>query len=222
MKSRKRYSSMSTDRKPKKKRSFLYAERFQILEYGLIGLLVLLFAAGALYYGLKHKDAPASVDAASFPSPEPTADPSVRGMNVLAALENAEIAVALTDDGYTLTAPNGVSIAMLMESDDRGIRVLSFETLLCPDPTEDSAVAAALREENARSVEALRTVFDAVMPVFSRSVADSETVVKQCRTVVEKGTPYAKKLGDYSVRIRSDLDALPQSVVITFTRNQTR
>ena len=207
---------MSSDRKTKKKRSFLYTERFKILEYGLIGLLVLLFGAGALFYGLRGKDAPQD---AATPSPEPTADVSIRGMNVLNALEAANVSVYLSDGGYLLTAPNGVTLTMRMESDDAGIRILSFETPLCPDPEGEGAIETALRAENENTVDALRTVFDAVMPVFRRSVADSETIVRQCRTVVAKGVPYAKKLGGYSVRVLSDTDALPQSVTVTLNRD---
>ena len=107
-----------------------------------------------------------------------------------------------------------------MQSDDNGILSLSFETLLCPDPKGDTATEQSLRDENAKTLEAIRTVFDAVMPVFGRSVADSETIVKQCRKVVETGEPYAKRLGDYSVRIRSDIDALPQAVVVTLLRDR--
>ena len=208
---------MSTDRKKKRRFSFLYTERFKLLEFGLIGLLVLLFTAGALYFGLKGEDAPA---AEPTPTPEPTADTSIRGMNVLAALEAAGVSVVLNDDGYTLTSPNEVPLSMRMESDEQGIVSLSFETLFCPDPSGDSAVADALRAENVKTEAALRTVFDAVLPVFRRSIADSETLVKQCKTVVSKGTPYAKDLGRYSVRIVSDLAALPQSVTVTLTRDR--
>lgn len=210
---------MSNKKIRKKKSSFLYAERFKILEYGVIGLLVLLFGAGALTYALKEKRAASEPEIAATPSPAPTADPSIRGMNVLNALEDAGASVELTDESYRLTAPNGVLLTMWMDSDESGIRTLEFTTLLCPDPTDNSAVAEALREENARTVEALRTVFDAVMPVFRRSTADGETIVKQCQTVVLKGTPYAKKLGSYSVRILSEPDPPPQSVTVTLKRD---
>ena len=219
MRRRRTSNTMSNKRSRKKKPSFLYAERFKVLEYGLIGLLVLAFGAGALVYALKGRAATVS-DGSLTPSPEPTADLSVRGMNVLNALEDAAIKVTRTDDGYTLTAPNGVSFSMQMESDDSGIRTLEIATQLCPDPTDDSAVSELLRGENARTVEALRTVFDAVMPVFHRSTADSETIVRQCQTVVLKGTPYAKKLGDYSVRILSDTDAIPQTATVSLARDR--
>lgn len=209
----------STDRKPKKKRSFLFSERMKIIEYGCIGLVVLLFAGLAIYYGLSHKaDAPAT-DAQATASPEPTADPTIRGMNVLDALESAGFTVAMQDDRYLLTAPNEVPFTMEMTSDDRGVKALSFETYLCPDPTDDSAVSAGIRAENELSVAALRALFDAVMPVFHRTVADSETIVTQCVSVVKKGTSYAKKLGGYSVRILTDPDALVQSVTVTLSRD---
>ena len=213
---------MSTDRKSrKKKRSFLHTESFRIVEYGLIGLLVLLFGAGALFYGLRGGREAAEPEASPSPSPVPTADVSIRGRNVLQALTDADVAIELTEDGYALTAPNGVSLTMTMTSDPDGggIETLTYETLLCPDPADDSAASNALREENADTLEALRTVFDAVLPVFRRGVADSETLVKQCRTVVKTGDPYAKKLGDYAVRILSDADALPQRVTVVFSRN---
>ena len=138
---------------------------------------------------------------------------------VLDAIEDAGFAVALSGDRYLLTAPNEVAFTMEMQSDDRGVLTLSFETYLCPDPTDDSAVSAGIRAENEQSVEALRRLFDAVMPVFHRSIADSETIVTQCKTVVKKGTSYAKRLGDYSVRILTDPDALVQSVTVTLSRD---
>ena len=209
----------STDRKPKKKRSFLFSERMKIIEYGCIGLVVLLFAGLAIYYGLSHKaDAPAT-DAQATASPEPTADPTIRGMNVLDALESAGFTVALQDDRYLLTAPNEVPFTMEMASDDRGVQSLSFETYLCPDPTDDSAVSAGIRAENELSVAALRALFDAVMPVFHGTVADSETIVKQCQSVVEKNESYAKEFGTYSVRILAHTDVLPETVGVTFDRN---
>lgn len=210
---------MSTDRKRKTKHSFLYAERFRILEYGLIGALVLLFAAGAVLYGLKSREAEPVSDAPASPTPVPTADPSIRGMNVLAALEDANVTVALDGDDYALTAPNGVPLTMTMGSDDDGVRTLSIETYLSPEPDGESTVAQELRKQNAQTIEALRAVFDAVMPVFHRSIADSETIVKQCRSVVEKGESYAKRFGSYSARILSDIDHHPQSVVVTLVRD---
>ena len=211
---------MSTDRTRKKKHSFLYTERFKILEYGLIGLLVLAFGVGAIVYERKSRTAEKEPPAAS-PSPVPTADASIRGMNVLAALEDADVSVEPDGDGYLLTAPNEITLTMFMESDGNGIRSLTIETLLCPDPAGDSEVEQALRQRNGNAVAALRTVFDALMPVFRKSVADSETIVKQCQTVALKGAPYAKRLGSYSVRVQSDPNALPQSVTVTLTRDRS-
>lgn len=208
---------MSTDRK-KRTRSFLQSERFRIIEYACAVLVVLLFFGLAVWYGVARSAT--DPDAAATASPEPSADTSIRGMNVLNALEGAGVDVVPKDGLYTLTAPNGVPFDMRMESDDRGIVSLSFETLLCPDPSDDSAVSAALREQNELTVSALRDVFDAVMPAFHRSAADSETIVAQCQKVVKSGAPYAKRLGDYSVRVLSDPDAVPQSVCITLIRDR--
>ena len=211
----------STDRKTKKKRAAISrAGWVRILEYGLIALAVLLFIGASLYYGLSCSAESADPNAGTTASPEPTEDPSIRGMRVLSALENAGIPIELSDGDYRLTLPGDVQIDMRMESDGNGLRSLSFETLLCPDPDGDTAAEQTLRDENAQTVEALRTVFDAVMPVFGRSAADSETLVKQCRKVVETGEPYAKRLGDYSVRIRSDIEAIPQTVLVTLTRDR--
>lgn len=210
----------STDRKSKRKHAPIpRADRVKILEYGLIVLVVLLFLAASLFYGLSCSAKKTDPDAEATASPEPTEDPSIRGMRVLNALEDAGVSVELIDGNYRLTAKN-VCITMRMESDDDGIRSLSFEALLCPDPSGDTATEQTLRDSNAETVEALRTVFDAVMPVFGRSAADSETIVRQCRKVVESGEPYAKRLGDYSVRILSDIDALAQSVTVTLIRDR--
>ena len=221
MKSRKRSIMTSTDRKAKKKRAKLSrADRIKILEYGLIALAVLLFLGASLYYGLRCIGETPEPDAEATASPVPTEDTSVRGMRVLNALEDAGISVETADGDYRLTLAGGVTVTMRMQSDDGGIRTLSFETLLCPDPKGDTATEQSLREENAQTEDALRTVFDAVMPVFGRGAAESETLVKQCRKVTESGEPYARRYGDYSVRIRSDADVLPQSVSVTFTRDR--
>lgn len=219
MKSRITSFPMSTERKKKRKLSFLYSERFKIIEYVCIVLVVLLFLGLAIAHGMKNPS-DKTLSEETTPSPVPTADPSVRGMNALNALEQAGVAVVLEDGVYGLTASNGVSLTMRMQSDDAGIRTLSIEALLCPDPTDEGAVSDALRAQNEQTVSALREVLDALLPVFHRSVSDSETIVKQCRTVVEKGTSYAKQLGNYSVRVLSDPESLPQSVTVTFTRDR--
>lgn len=221
MKSRKRFTMTSTDRKSKRKRAPVsHVDRVKIFEYGLIVLVVLLFLAASLFYGLSCSAGKADPNVEATASPEPTEDPSIRGMRILNALEDAGVSVALLDGDYRLTLPGDVLITMQMQSDDGGVRSLTFETLLCPDPNGDTATEQLLRDENAETVDALRTVFDAVMPVFRRSAADSETIVKQCRKVVETGEPYAKRLGDYSVRVLSDADAVPQTVCIAITRDR--
>ncbi|MBQ6077535.1 MAG: hypothetical protein IJK88_05485 [Clostridia bacterium] len=211
---------MSTDRKRKKKRAIVRIERIKIIEYVFIGLVILLFCAMALYYGngCSRKGRYADVEATA--SPVPTDDPSIRGMNVFSALEANGFTVTLQGDSYTVTAPNEVVFTMRMQSDDKGIMTLSFETPCCPDPEEEGAVYDALRRENRRTVDALRELFDCIMPVFRRPMSDGETIVQQCAKVVEKGNSYAKRLGDYSVRILSDPDAIPQTVSITLMRDK--
>ena len=209
---------MSTDGKAKKKaKRFLQAERMKIVEYVLIGLIVLLFVYLALHYGKKPQSSDAFVEASALASPTP--DMSVRGMHILTALDDAGFSVERTDGVYHLTAANDVPIEMSMDSDSRGIVSLSFLTPLCPDPEGEAAVHEALRQKNRESVEALRALFDAVMPVFHGTVADSETIVKQCQSVVEKNESYAKEFGTYSVRILAHTDVLPETVGVTFDRN---
>ena len=211
---------MSTDQKRKKKRAIVRVERFRIIEYACVVLLVIVFCAMAIFYGsgrsLKWKNG----DAEATVSPVPTDDPTIRGMNVFSALEENGFAVTSESGSYTVTASNGVVFAMRMQSDDKGILTLSFETPYCPDPEEEGAVYEALREENRRTTDALRDLFDCIMPVFHRPISDSETVVQQCAKVAEKGSSYAKHLGTYSVRILSDPDAIPQTVSITLQRDK--
>ena len=57
------------------------------------------------------------------------------------------------------------------------------------------------------------------MPVFHRPISDSETVVKQCANVAAKNTSYSKHLGNYSLRILTDADAIPQTVSVALIRD---
>ncbi len=208
---------MSTDRR-KKKRSVPRFERIRIIEYGCIGLVILLFVGLAILYGSKEKHPDEPVADAS-PSPVPTPDETIRGMHVLDALDKAGFAVSYETDRYDVLSPDGVSFTMRMGSDDRGISELSFETPLCPDPEEETESARLLREENRRTVKELQKLFDCVMPVFRRPVSDSDTIVKQCRKVAENGDVYSKHFGRYSVRIVSDSEARPQTVTVYLIRD---
>ena len=210
---------MSTDRK-KKKRDLPRVERIKIIEYVCIGLVILLFLGLAIFYGGRDRSTRNNTaEADASPSPVPTDDPSIRGMNVLDALERASFGVSYEQDSYSVRSPNGVAFEMHMESDDRGLIELSFETPLCPDPDGETEIEELLRTENRQSIEAIRALFDAVMPVFHRPIADSDTIVKQSRNVVKSGEPYAKHFGTYSMRISSDFDAIPQTVTIRFVRD---
>lgn len=219
-KSRKRSITMSTEKTKKKKRRFRKFEWIRIVEYGLIALVVLAFIGLAIFYGTRRKaldgegenagvDVTPSASETPLPSatplptatPEPTADPSIRGMNVLDALERAGFTVVYTPSQYNVTAPNQTAFTMHMYSDNRGIRSLDVETPLCPDPEGDSVTARMLREENERTVTALRELFDCLMRVFDRTVADSDTIVSQCLKVVQSGSRYSKHLGHLTVRI---------------------
>ena len=204
--------------KKKKKSAFRRVERIKVIEYGCIGLVILLFVGLAIIYGGKRSnDRSGSPDAS--PSPVPTADTSIRGMNVLNALMEALFTVDYQSDHYDVSSPNGVAFTMQMQSDDKGIVSLSFETLLCPDPEDETETSKLIRSENKSTLEALRTLLDAVMPVFHRTIADSDTFTKQCRKVVQSGEPYSKHFGTYSVRISSDPDADLQTVKIQFLRD---
>ncbi len=208
---------MSTDRK-KKNRGFARVERIKIIEYACIGLVILLFLGLAILYGsggVQKGDRSANAS----PSPVPTADTSIRGKNVLDALLDAGFAVEYGTDQYDVRSESGVFFAMRMISNDKGILELSFETALCPDPEEDTLTARYLIDENRKTIDALQTLFDRIMPVFHRPASDSDTIVKQCLKVVNNGETYSKHLGKYSVRIQSDPEAIPQTVSIDLIRD---
>lgn len=209
---------MSTDRSKKKKRVPRF-ERIKIIEYGCIGLVILLFLALAILYGKGdlHRSEP---EAESVPSPVPTEDSSIRGKNVLDALEKGGFSVTYHSDGYEVSSGDGVRFTMQMLSDDRGIRTLSVDTAFCADPEEETTeTAQRLRAENRKTTDALRALFDCIMPVFHRPVADSDTIVKQCRKVVESGETYSKHFDRYSLRITSDPDEIDQHVTVLLIRD---
>ena len=208
---------MSTDRQ-KKKRSVPRIPSIKILEYGIIGLVVLLFLVLAILYGRKSSES-TPVDVEATASPVPTTDPSIRGKNVLDALEGSSFTLQYRQDHYDLVSEEGVPLELRMQSDDAGIVELTVQTLLCADPEEDTGIADMLRAENKQTVAALRDLFDLLMPVFRRTVADSDTIVKQCKKVVETGEPYSKHMGRFTIRIQSDPEEIPQSVSITLIRD---
>lgn len=207
---------MSTDKK-KKKRSLPRIDRIKIIEYVSIGLVILLFLGLALFYG-RQKTGPAS--AASEPevtaSPVPTNDPSIRGKNVLDAIDGSSFTLTYQQDRYDLLSDDGVSIEMHMQSDDDGLSRLSVVTKLCADPEDDSEISRALKAENKRSIAALRDLLDLIMPVLRRTVSDSDTIVKQCMKTVASGESYSKHIGRFTVRIQSDPEEIPQTVAIEF------
>ena len=208
---------MSTNRS-KKKRRFAGFERIKLIEYACIALVVLLFLGLAIYYGNKPRSNRDSVES-DLPSPVPTEDTSIRGMNVLNALEKSGFSVTHRTDSYDVISPEGIAFTLRMQSDDRGIRELSVATLLCADPKEDTLTAQTLRAENRASVAAIRALFDSIMPVFHRTISDSDTITKQCQNVVKDGSSYSKHFGDYSIRIISDPAETPQSVTVYLIRD---
>lgn len=215
---------MSTDRK-KSKRRFPRVERIKIVEYGLITLVVLAFIGLAIYYGScrsasKGSDAQAPVSSVSTVSPKPTDDRSIRGMYIFTALSNAEFTVTFREAGlYDVVSKDGVSFVMRMRSDDKSIKVLSFETLLSADMEEDTETARILNAQNKQTLDAMQKLFDCIMPVFRRNISDSDTIVKQCQKVVKGNETYSKNLTDYTVRITSDPEAIPETVLVELLRN---
>lgn len=206
---------MSTDRK---KHSVPHIVNTKILEYGAIGLVILLFLGLAILYGVK-KPKQGADEAETASTPVPTADSSIRGKNILDAIEDSAFTLTYRQDHYDLTYANGSAMELRMRSDDAGLRELSVTALLCPDPEGDSEIERLLRTENAQTTAALRELFDRIMPVLRRTVADSDTIVKQCTKVVKTGEVYSKHMGQFTVRIQSDPEAIPQSVTITLLRD---
>lgn len=207
---------MSTDRK--KNRRAPRIERVKIIEYLCIGLVIALFAGLAILYGGKGHDA-VPAEAEVSPSPVPTDDHSIRGKNILDALEKSEFGLVYRQDHYDLAAPNGVSIEMRMQSDDTGLQRLSVETALSADPEDEGPIFDMVKAENKRTVEALRDLLDLIMPVLHRTVSDSDTIVKRCREVVKSGDPYSKHMGSFTVRVRADAESLPETVTIEWIRD---
>lgn len=208
---------MLTDR-TKKKRGVPRIDRVKIIEYVCIGLVVLLFLGLAIFYGRNHGETdPVEIEAT--PSPVPTDDPSIRGKNVLDAIEGSAFTLTYRQDHYDLVSEDGTAIEMRMQSDDNGITRLSFETLLCADPEEESVISGSLIAENKRSLHAIRELLDLIMPVLKRTVSDSDVIVSQCKKVVQSGETYSKHIGQFTVRVQSDPEAIPQTVLIEFIRD---
>lgn len=209
---------MST-KQAKKKRAYRRVERMKIIEYAVIGLVFALFIVMAVIYGSGGTQRQGESDPQATATSEPTVDPSIRGMHIFAALEDADLSVVQSDGGYCVTSTNGVPFDMYMTSDDHGIVSLTFETLYCPDPVGEGAVHDALREKNRESEAAMRELFGLILPVFGRPVSEAETIVNNCTKVVQSGQTYTKRFGTYTLRIVSDPEASPQSVGISFVRD---
>ena len=208
---------MSTDR-AKKKRGVPRIDRIKIIEYVCIGLVVLLFLGLAILYGKGNaKTDLTEIDAS--PSPVPTDDPSIRGKNVLDAIERSAFTLTYQQDHYDVVSENGTTDEMRMLSDDNGILQLSFETLLCADPEAESEISKSLIAENKQTLRAIQDLLDRIMPVLKRTVSDSDLIVSQCKKVVKSGESYSKHIGRFTVRIQSDPEAIPQTVLIEFIRD---
>ena len=210
---------MSTDRaKAKKKRGIPRVDRVKIIEYVCIGLVILLFLGLAIFYGNKDRGAD-PVDVDTSPSPVPTADPSIRGKNILDAIEGSSFSLTYRQDHYDIVSENGTVIEMRMLSDDSGIIRLSFATELCADPEEENEIAESLKAKNKQTAQALQDLFDLIMPVLRRTVSDSNVIVNQCKKVVKSGEAYAKHIGHFTVRVITDPEAIPQTVTVEFIRD---
>lgn len=208
---------MSTDR-AKKKRGVPRIDRIKIIEYVCIGLVVLLFLGLAILYGKGDaKTDLTEIDAS--PSPVPTDDPSIRGKNVLDAIESSAFTLTYQQDHYDVVSENGTAFEMRMLSDDNGILQLSFETLLCADPEAENEISESLIAENKQTLRAIQDLLDRIMPVLKRTVSDSDLIVGQCKKVVKSGELYSKHIGRFTVRIQSDPEAIPQTVLIEFIRD---
>ena len=208
---------MSTDR-AKKKRGVPRIDRVKIIEYVCIGLVVLLFLGLAIFYGRNHDETdPAAAEVT--PSPVPTDDPSIRGKNVLDAIDGSSFTLTYRQDHYEIASDDGTAFEMHMLSDDSGITRLSLETLLCADPEAENEIAESLIAENKRTLRAMQDLLDLIMPVLKRTVSDSDVIVGQCKKVVKTGEPYSKHIGRFTVRVHSDPDAIPQTVLIEFIRD---
>lgn len=208
---------MSTDKRKKKRRG-LRIDRIKIIEYGCIGLVIALFLGLAILYGGKNRGKDPNEPEAMV-SPVPTDDRSIRGKNILDTIESSAFDLVYDQGHYDLTSESGVAFEMRMQSDDTGLQRLSFRTLLCADPEEAGAIADTLRAENKKSVDALRDLFDLIMPVIRRTASDSDTIVKRCTEVVKSGEPYSKHMGQFTVRIQSDPEDIPQAVTIDLIRD---
>lgn len=217
MKHRNPYCTMSTE-KGRKKRKIARIERIKIIEYGCIALVILLFLVLAVIYGSKNY-AGAGSKASASPTPEATADTSIRGKNVLDALDKSGFSVVFRSDHYDAVSPEDVPFTVCMLSDDDGLRLFSAETLLYPDPDDGTETAEMLREENRITVKAIRTLFDAVIPVFHRTVSYSNTIANQCQKVVKDGNPYVKQMGNFTVNISTVFRDGLQYVIVTLTRD---
>ncbi len=210
---------MSTDSK-KRKRRFPRIERIKIVEYGLIALVVLAFIGLAIWYGTRKPGSDGSPAPSPSDSPTPTADSSIRGMNVWNALLDAGFHIPEPENGlYDVKSPEGASFVMQMRSDDKGILLLSFETVLSEDLSEDTEYARVLNQQNRNTLDAIRSLFDCVMPVFKRPRSDSDMIAKQCEKTVKSGETYSKNLSGYTVRISSDPESVSQTVTIELIRN---
>jgi hypothetical protein len=205
---------MSTETRRGKKRRGLTVERVRIIEYVCIGLVVLLFTGLAILYGTRSNG-----EAGPSPSPAPTEDDSIRGRNVLEALERGGYTVVTASGGYDVTAPDGTVYRMEMNHDGDGIVLLSFETELTADPDDDTETSVLLREKNRKTLDSLRDLLDRIMPVFHRPAADSDTVVRQCAKVVSDGEPYSKHLAGYTVRVECGQTAVSQTVTVSLIRD---
>lgn len=217
MKSLRRSFTMSTDKRKKKPR-IPRVERIKIIEYGCIGLVIALFLGLAIFYGGKARIADIP-EAEAVSSPVPTDDRSIRGKKILDAIEVSSFRLSYQQDHYDLVSQNNILIEMRMQSDDTGLQRLSFETPLCADPDDEGTIADTVKEQNRNTVEALRDLLDLIMPVLRRNVSDSDTIVKRCTEVVKSGEPYSKHMGQFTVRIHSDPDEIPQTVVIEWIRD---
>ena len=106
---------MSTDRR-KKKRSVPRFERIKIIEYGCIGLVILLFVGLAILYGSKNRTA-VEANADASPSSVPTPDEGNEDADKTVVIEGL--------DGYIVAASKDTLMVCRRKNEEQIFRFAS-------------------------------------------------------------------------------------------------
>lgn len=186
---------------------------WKILEYLMVGLLVLFF------FILAYSSEKNAEDTLKQQLPEATADPYRIEDSILEAWGSSEFELHLADS--VLLHPNGTQIRYEMETEAGLVCTLRIHTPLIAEPKEaDSLIGEGLQEQYALTREAIVQLLEKTFPQFQLPLSEVESFVYECEQTLENGRVYTLTGRYYFAQAYRDDSKAPATLMISIRRSE--